>query len=155
MLIDVASISSLGESTKTSLNETAKTSLGAESSLGDTTKTSLGETSLGAESCFGETISRKRFVPVKSEDDNTPLPSPFPLPKHYRSDVELALHTGKMIKDSMSAFLSSVASAMLVFKRYPTKEDYVNVARSIIEKYDFMSSLAWTPYVSCGTSSLL
>ena len=102
LLIDVASISSLGESTKTSLNETAKTSLGAESSLGDTTKTSLGETSLGAESCFGETILRKRFVPVKSEDDNTPLPSPFPLPKHYRSDVELALHTGKMIKDSMS-----------------------------------------------------
>ena len=58
--------------------------------------------SLGAESCFGETISRKRFAPVKSEDDNTPLPSPFPLPKHYRSDVELALHTGKMTKDSMS-----------------------------------------------------
>ena len=55
----------------------------------------------------------------------------------------------------MSAFLSSVASAMLVFKRYPTKEDYVNVARSIIEKYDFMSSPAGTPYVSCGTSSLL
>ena len=100
LLIDVARISSLGES--------AKTSLGAENSLGDTTKTSLGETSkasLGAESCFGETILRKRFAPVKSEDDNTPLPSPFPLPKHYRSDVELALHTGKMTKDSMSAFL--------------------------------------------------
>ena len=48
----------------------------------------------------------------------------------------------------MSSFLSAVASAMLVYKRYPSKDDYISVARSVIEKYSFMSSLVGTPYLS-------
>ena len=43
-----------------------------------------------------------------------PLRNPFPLPKNFRSDVELALHTGKMTKETNAGFLSSIASAMLV-----------------------------------------
>ena len=43
---------------------------------------------------------------------------------------------------------SAVASAMLVYKKYPTREDYITVGRAIIEKYDFLSQPVGTPYVS-------
>ena len=85
---------------------------------------------------------------IKTEDDSIPLQDPFPLPKHFRGEVELALSSGKMTKETMSSFLSAVASAMLVFKRYPSKEDYICVARSVIKKYPFMSAPVGTPYVS-------
>ena len=84
----------------------------------------------------------------KTEDDHAPLPDPFPLPKHFTADVETALATGKMTRETTSSFLSSIAAAMLVHKRYPTKEDYVCVARSVLQKYTFMSSPVGTPYVS-------
>ena len=85
---------------------------------------------------------------MKTEDDTVPLPDPFPLPKYYRADVETALVSGKMTKETMSTFLSAIASAMLVFKCYPTREDYICVARSVLQKYSFISSPAGTPYVS-------
>ena len=37
---------------------------------------------------------------------------------------------------------------MLVYKKYPTREDYITVGRAIIEKYDFLSQPVGTPYVS-------
>ena len=95
--------------------------------------------------------SKKRKF-VKTEDDAIPLPDPFPLPKHYRADVEVALASGKMTKETTSAFLSAVAAAMLVYKRYPTREDYICVARSVVQKYSFMASPAGTPYVSSASS---
>ena len=91
-------------------------------------------------------VKRPKFV--KTEDDAIPLPNPFPLPKHYRADVEVALANGKMTKTTTCSFLSSVASAMLVYKRYPTHDDYVGVARTILEIYGFMASPIGTPYVS-------
>ena len=104
--------------------------------------------SVAPSAIVSETPTRKRPRIVKSEDDRTPLPNPFPLPKHYRSDVELALASGKMTFDTTAAFLSSIAAAMLVFKRYPTPDDYTCVGRSIIAKYPFFSSPAGTPYVN-------
>ena len=97
-------------------------------------------------------IPSKKQKFVKTEDDAIPLPDPFPLPKHYRADVEVALASGKMTKETMSAFLSAVAAAMLVYKRYPTREDYICVARSVVQKYSFMASPAGTPYVSSASS---
>ncbi len=85
---------------------------------------------------------------VKTEDDALPLPDPFPLPKHYRSDVEVSLAKGKMTKETTSAFLSAVGAAMLVHKRYPTREDYISVSRTVVQKYGFMSSPVGTPYAS-------
>ena len=74
-------------------------------------------------------MKRPKFV--KTEDDAVPLPDPFPLPKHFRADVEVALANGKMTKSTTSSFLSSVASAMLVYKRYPTHDGYVGVAAEV------------------------
>lgn len=85
---------------------------------------------------------------MKTEDDNTPLPNPFPLPKYFRRDVLDKLNSKEMTSESTSAFLSSIASSMLLYKQYPTHDDYVCVGRSVIEKYPFMASPAGTPYVS-------
>ena len=92
---------------------------------------------------------------VKSEDDNIPLPDPFPLPKNYRSDVEIALKSGELTQETRSTFLSAVASAMLNYKKYPSKDDHCCVARSIIVKYPFMKSPVGATYVSINCSFLL
>ena len=60
---------------------------------------------------IGASLMRKRVH--KTPDDSIPLPQPFKLPKHYRKDIEIALRTQKMTKETRSAFLSAVASSML------------------------------------------
>ena len=86
----------------------------------------------------------------KTEQDAIPLPDPFELPKHYRPDVEVALKSGKMTVDTNKSFLSTVAAAMFTYKRYPTADDYNNVARVIIHQYPFMKSPTGKPHVSCS-----
>ena len=89
-----------------------------------------------------------KSVVCKTEDDSIPLPDPFELPKHYRADVEVDLKSGSMTEDTTRAFLSSVAASMFTYKRYPSADDYRNVARVIIQKYPFMKSPTGKPYVS-------
>ena len=76
----------------------------------------------------------------KTKDDAVPLPDPFELPKNYRPDVEAALKTGCMTLETNKSFLSTVAASMFVYKKYPTADDYNNVARVIIKMYPFMRS---------------
>jgi len=83
----------------------------------------------------------------KTEDDAIPLPDPFPLPKHYRSDVEVALKSKKMTTETRSCFILAVASAMLRYKRYPSRDDYVCVARAVLSQYPFLKSPTGTPHV--------
>ena len=45
-------------------------------------------------------------------------------------------------------FISYVASAMLRFKRYPTHDDYLCVARSVVLKYPLIEISDAKPYVS-------
>ena len=96
------------------------------------------ETGLGRNVSQLNTPKHKRQKVTKTEDDTTPLADPYPLPKYYRADVESALATGKMTKEERSSFLSTVASSMLVFKLYPSRDDYICVARTIVTKYPFM-----------------
>ena len=84
----------------------------------------------------------------KTAEDSVPLPDPFILPKNFRPDVTAALESGKMNKEANKAFLSTIASSMFSYKRYPTHEDYINVARAIVGKYPFMRSPTGKPYVS-------
>ena len=84
---------------------------------------------------------------IKTEEDYIPLPDPFPLPKHYPCEVEVALKRGKMSIWERRRFLSEVASAMLRYKRYPSSEDRYCVARSIVDKYPFLKSNDAKPYV--------
>ena len=66
------------------------------------------------------------------------MPDPFPLPTNYRADVQLALSKGTMTREAKKSFLSSVGAHMLVYKRYPTGEEYTRVAIAIIVKYLFL-----------------
>lgn len=94
-----------------------------------------------------DTPKKKRKC-YKTEEDYIPLPDPFPLPKHYPCDVEIALKRKKMSSREKQRFLSEVASAMLRFKRYPSNEDRYCVARSVVDKYPFLKSADALPYVS-------
>lgn len=87
--------------------------------------------------------AKKRKI-IKTEDDSTPLP----LPKYYPQDVEVALKRKKLSSREKQRFISEVASAMLRYKRYPSREDYICVARSIVQKYPFFKLSGGKPYVS-------
>ena len=79
---------------------------------------------------------------------DVPLPVPFPMPKNYRSDVATALEAGQMTTETEKAFLSAIASSIFKYKKYPTREDFIDVATCIIEKYPFMKAKKGKPYVS-------
>ena len=100
------------------------------------------------------TPSRKKMKIIKSADDAIPLPDPFPLPKHFRADVEVALKTEKMSSESRKSFISAIASAMLACKRYPSRDDYNNVAHTVCSKYKFLKSPAGAPNVSIKNTYL-
>ena len=76
-----------------------------------------------------------------------PLPVPFPLPRHYPYNVELALNSKQMTRETTSKFISVVAGAMLSYKCYPTIDDYNNVGQSIIQKYPHLKSPVDSPHV--------
>lgn len=103
-----------------------------------------------SEDPYDSGVVAKRPRLVKSEDDSTPLPDPFPLPKHYHHNVDSALRSKKMSTKDKQQFISEVASAMLQYKKYPSRDDYVCVARSIVAKYPFLKSSDAKPYVSYG-----
>ena len=48
-------------------------------------------------------------------------------------------------------FLSDIASAMLRYKRYPSRDEYVSVSCAVIQAYPFLKSTSGRPYVSCYT----
>ena len=85
----------------------------------------------------------------KSKEDSIFLPDPFPLPVNYRPDIEVALKSGQMTRTTRAGFMSSVAAAMFAYKRFPTRDDYVSVARQIVTMYPFLgSSKLGNKYVS-------
>lgn len=90
----------------------------------------------------------------KTKDDAIPLPDPFPLPKHYQRNVEEALKSGKMLTKERRMFLSDVASEMLRYKCYPSRDDYVSVSCAVIQAHPFLKSTSGRPYVSCCTCML-
>ena len=109
--------------------------------------TSTPSTSAESE-CFGPDPQLKNsFILVdipklvkKTKEESTPLPDPFPLPKNFRPDVHLALTNKRMTKSTRATFFSTVAAAMFQFKKYPSRDDYVTVARQIVCKYPFLGS---------------
>lgn len=99
-------------------------------------------------------VKTKKAKAIKTEDDLVPLPDPFPLPKHFKQDVEVALREHKMSTTTRRLFISGVASTMLGLKKYPSRDDYASVARSVVKKYPFLVAPlgSATPHVSiCKT----
>ena len=83
---------------------------------------------------------------VKKVKIEKPLPDPYELPCNFRPDVELALSNKHMTKETTKAFISRVASHMFTFKKYPTQDEYVLVARAIIQKITFLRISNRTPH---------
>ena len=92
-------------------------------------------------------IKRKKREIVKTEDDAIPLPDPFPLPKYFSRDVEKALENNILPTRERRAFLSDIASSVLQFKRYPTRDDYINVCSAVCPTYPFLKATSGKPYV--------
>ena len=76
------------------------------------------------------------------------LPDPYELPGNFRPDVELALSNKQMTKETTKAFISRVAAHIFTYKKYPSQDEYVSVARAVIAKYPFMKSPTGRPIVS-------
>ena len=89
---------------------------------------------------------------VKKKTTEKPLPDPFPLPAHFRPDVELGLESGKMSREAKKAFLSSVASAIFTFKKYPSGDEFTRVACEIVKRYPFLKPPDASPTVSSSSS---
>ena len=53
-----------------------------------------------------------------------------------------------MNNETESAFISAVGASIFKYKNFPTKEDYIEMATSIIEKYPFIKASRGKPYVS-------
>lgn len=109
--------------------------------------TSTPSTSADSECCAPDPQIKNSFILMdipnivkKTKEESTPLPDPFPLPKNFRPDVHLALTSKRMTKTTRATFFSTVAAAMFQYKRYPSRDDYVSVARQIVTKYPFLGS---------------
>lgn len=113
----------------------------------DQDESEAGSPSTGTDSITLITPQNKRRI-EKCPDDAVPLPNPFPLPKHYRAEVEASLNKKQLSSSERRQFVSSIAAAMLCYKRYPTSEDYQNIGSTIITAYPFMKSPAGSPAVS-------
>ena len=93
--------------------------------------------------------SYKLFLSLSKTQRKTPLPDPFLLPTNYQPDVHLCLAKKKMTKTAKAAFYTAVAAAMFQYKRYPSHDDFISVARQIIAKYSFLGSTSFrTSHVS-------
>ena len=90
---------------------------------------------------------RKKSRVVKTEEDQVPLPDPFPLPKNFRTDVDIALRNKKMNAATRSSFISSVAHSILMFKKYPNQRDYRVVSSAVLKAYPFLKSPIGDPDV--------
>ena len=121
-------------------------------SSGSEDEHNLGDRKSSAEGSMGSGHSdipkKKRKATVKSKEDSIPLPDPFPLPQHYSAEVEAGLKAKKLRNTARIAFNSKVASTMLYYKCYPTKDDYDNVTCTIVQKYPFMKAPVGSPTVS-------
>ena len=68
------------------------------------------------------------------------IPSPFPFPPHYTSDIELGLKLKQLQPKQQASLITRIAHVMLLYKRYPSKDDYSNVAEELVAKYSFLKS---------------
>ena len=120
----------------------------------ETTRPQINQEEECAHCSTQEQPQKKKKLTQRGEDDIIPLPNPFPLPKHYGTDVEKALETKKFTKADRIAFIGKIASAMLYYKQLPTKMDYTNVSQSVLRKYPFLKLNAGITEVFMISSSL-
>ena len=79
----------------------------------------------------------KRVTQRKQE---SPLPTPFPLPKNLLPAVALALEEKKLTGKTRAKFVTALANAVFMHKSYPTSCELDDVARAAAKEWDFLGS---------------
>ena len=79
----------------------------------------------------------KRVTQRKQE---SPLPTPFPLPKNFPPAVALALEEKKLTGKTRAKFVTALANAVFIHKSYPTSRELDDVARAAAKEWDFLGS---------------
>ena len=85
---------------------------------------------------IGPITQNKAFKQERTVE--APLPNLFPLPHHFPSTVEAGLIAQNPAV--IPKYLSCVASSMLCYKLYSTREEYIQVAGEILK-----SKAGWNP----------
>ena len=62
------------------------------------------------------------------KDKEVILPSPFPFPKNFTPDVELAIKTKEVDRLARNSFISSILHSVYQYKKYPIERDYCNLS---------------------------
>lgn len=97
---------------------------------------------------MGDATNKDQSVVIVVEgSEEKDIPSPFPFPTHFTNDIELGLTLKKLHPNQQSKLCTRIAHVMLLYKQYPTKVEFENVARELIAKYPFLKSPV-DPYVS-------
>ena len=71
----------------------------------------------------------------KTKTIEPPLPDPFPLPVNYAPCVTEAIAKGQMTGKARTKFIATVASSIFGMKKEPSKEEFLQVAKQIAQKY--------------------
>jgi len=78
------------------------------------------------------TVKREK----RTRDLDVQLPNPYPLPQQFPAVVEAGIAAEN--PQIITKFLSCLASSRLCYKQYPTRDEYVQVAQQVINKYKSM-----------------
>ena len=84
-------------------------------------------------------VQESAIVVVEGAEDKD-IPSSFPFPPHYPPAIEVGLKLKELQPLQQANFYTRIANMMLLYKRYPTKTDFENVAREVGVKYPFLKS---------------
>lgn len=68
-------------------------------------------------------------------EDEKPIPNPLPLP-----DIELGIKKQQMSPKQHAKLISRVANIMFGYKRYPTKDEYIKVAKEELQRWSFLEN---------------
>lgn len=85
------------------------------------------------------------------KESEPPLPRPFKLPNNFPVAVTLGLNSKKLTGLARPRFFSTIASAIVFHKKYPTNEEYLHVAMEISKQFPFIVNVAEDGYVSNNT----
>lgn len=67
-----------------------------------------------------------------------PLPRPFGVPQNFPNAIAIGLENKKLTGRPRTKFITIIAQSIYRFKSYPTEEEYIRVARELVEKWPFL-----------------
>lgn len=95
-----------------------------------------------------EDVAAGGIIIIDKEDKDTDIPSPFPFPNNYGTDLDYGISQKKLSPIQQTRFCSKIAGIMFLYKRQPTRKDFIRIAEECGRKYPFLVS-SYSGTVSC------